>query len=206
MKALIVFTMLLTGAAAQAAKCPYVAYAVSPVECEMIHSQQQAAEAREERKEADLQADADKIEKAKQTPCGFNNPEHQLCARIAPSQITGPKGGTIQQLADGTMWVTIHVAGDPVTMELIPGMPTKETFNTVVITNRSDDDIVAGYRPQSDRLDIQGDCQSRTYQIMGGEVLSGKDGGGIPLGDIGIEDALHRVMPDTDTPISLYSR
>jgi hypothetical protein len=165
-----------------------------------------AAEAREERKEADLQADADKIEKAKQTPCGFNNPEHQLCARIAPSQITGPKGGTIQQLADGTMWVTIHVAGDPVTMELIPGMPTKETFNTVVITNRSDDDIVAGYRPQSDRLDIQGDCQSRTYQIMGGEVLSGKDGGGIPLGDIGIEDALHRVMPDTDTPISLYSR
>jgi hypothetical protein len=67
-----------------------------------------------------------------------------------------------------------------------------------MIVNLTESDIVDA--PQSERIQVEGECQSRTYQIMGVLPYSGKNGGGLP--DVNSaatepEGVLRKVMPDT---------
>lgn len=107
-----------------------------------------------------------------------------------------PNGNKLESLADGTVWAVIHPNGEMLAIQLDPStMPTDAGFETVMIINLPESDIVGA--PQSERIQIQGNCRSRTYQIMGVLPYSGKNGGGLPDVDSAAtepEGVLRKVM------------
>jgi hypothetical protein len=113
--------------------------------------------------------------------------------------VTLPNGNKVETLVDGTVWAVIYPNNTMLAIQLDPNsMPTDSGFRTVMIVNLPESDIVNA--PRSERIQIQGECQSRTYQIMGALPYSGKNGGGLP--DVGLaatepEGVLRKVMPDT---------
>ena len=112
--------------------------------------------------------------------------------------LTLPNGNKVETLADGTNWAVIHPNGEVLTIQLDPRtMPTSSGFHTVMIVNLPESDIVNA--PQSERIQVDGECQSRTYQILGVLPYSRKNGGGMPDVDsaAGPEGVLRKVMPDT---------
>jgi hypothetical protein len=112
--------------------------------------------------------------------------------------LTLPNGNKVETLADGTVWAVIHPNNEMLAIQLDPNtMPTSSGFHTVMIVNLPESDIVDA--PQSERIQVEGECQSRTYQIMGVLPYSGKNGGGMPVesGATEPEGVLRKVMPDT---------
>jgi hypothetical protein len=112
--------------------------------------------------------------------------------------MTLPSGNKVETLADGTVWAVLHPNNEMLAIQLDPNtMPTSSAFHTVMIVNLPESDIVKA--PQSERIQVEGDCQSRTYQIMGILPYSGKNGGGMPDTDLASqpEGVLRKVMPGT---------
>lgn len=113
--------------------------------------------------------------------------------------VTLPNGNKVETLADGTVWAVIHPNNEMLAIQLDPKtMPVSSAFHTVMIVNLPESDIVGA--PQSERIWVEGECQSRTYQIMGVIPYAGKDGGGLPdadSADTEPESVLRKVMPDT---------
>jgi hypothetical protein len=124
----------------------------------------------------------------------------------AVCKLTYPNGNTIQTLADGTTWATVRPGTDEqVSIRMFPSAPT---FRTVLIANR-DTDILNG--PQSDKIQLEGNCGARTFEIMGDEGMSGRNGSGYGMetaswGDL--VDAqggrqIHKVSPGSNVEIAL---
>jgi hypothetical protein len=113
--------------------------------------------------------------------------------------VTIPNGNKVETLADGTVWAVIHPNNEMLAIQFDPKtMPASSGFYTVMIVNLPESDIVGA--PQSERIRVEGECQSRTYQIMGVVPYAGKDGGGMPdvdSADTEPEGVLRKVMPDT---------
>lgn len=98
----------------------------------------------------------------------------------AVCKLTYPNGNTVQTLADGTTWATVL----PRTQRQVSVLmhPSAPTFRTILIANR-DTDIANG--PLSDKIQIEGDCAAHTYEIMGNEGMSGLNGTGYSMEDVG---------------------
>lgn len=113
--------------------------------------------------------------------------------------LTLPNGNKVETLADGTNWAVIHPNNEMLAIQLDPKtMPASSNFHTVMIVNLPESDIVNA--PQSERIQVEGECQSRTYQVMGVLLYSGKNGGGLPDVDSSFtepEGVLRKAMPDT---------
>jgi hypothetical protein len=95
-----------------------------------------------------------------------------------PCKLIYPGGTVIETLADGNTW--IELSG--VRVQVPKGWPFTSTFETYVIANLPPSDVVGA--PQSEGIDIQGDCQSRIYGIVTGAFFQGPNGTG------GISDVL----------------
>ena len=113
--------------------------------------------------------------------------------------LTLPSGNKLETLADGTVWAVIHPNNEMLAIQLDPNtMPTSSAFRTVMIVNLPESDVVGA--PQSERILVEGECQSRTYQIMGVIPYAGKNGGGLPDVDSGTtehEGVLRKVTADS---------
>lgn len=82
-------------------------------------------------------------------------------------------------------WVTLKSVG--ISFQVTPDMPTAGKFQTNVLRDLPGSDIIDG--AQSVKIQIWGDCRTRTYQIMGMLPYSGKMGSGTP-------DAEHATDPE----------
>lgn len=113
--------------------------------------------------------------------------------------LTLPSGNKLETLADGTVWAVIYPNSEMLAIQLDPStMPTTSSFHTVMIVNLPESDIVGA--PQSERIQVEGECESRTYQIMGVLPYSGKNGGGLPDVDSAVtepEGVLRKVTADS---------
>lgn len=92
--------------------------------------------------------------------------------------ITLPDGNTIETLPNGETWAILHIKGEPLGVQLTPNMPATGEFQTFLIRNLPESNIVGA--PQSVKIHILGNCQSKTIQIMGMLPYSEKMGGGLP--------------------------
>jgi hypothetical protein len=107
-----------------------------------------------------------------------------------------PNGVVMQTLVDGSTWATVRAnQDDQLSVQVNKAMPAEGVFWTNIIQNEPESDILNG--PKSEKIQIQGDCQTRTYEIMGGLLLSEKNGLGVPMGDWEMDGVLRRVIPDT---------
>lgn len=98
---------------------------------------------------------------------------------IARAQkLTLPNGNTIETLPNGETWATIYLQGKALAIQLTPNMPATGQFQTNLVQNLPESDIVGA--PQSVEIQIWGDCQTKTYQIMGMLPYEGKMRGGLP--------------------------
>jgi hypothetical protein len=113
------------------------------------------------------------------------------------SEFTSPSGWVIKQLSDNSVWATIKGADEPVSFQLSRDFPLSGTFRTNIIMNLPESDVVGA--AQSVEMQIEGDCQSKTWVPDIIENFSGKMGTGVITDSFaGGEDFnrnLRRVMP-----------
>lgn len=111
-----------------------------------------------------------------------------------PNIICNPKTGlTVQQLSDGEIWATIH----GISVQLDPSMPVSGYFRTNIVVNLPESDVLGA--PQSELIQIEGNCQSRTVTILGALPYAGKNRSGLPMVDLesGPEGVVRKVEPNT---------
>ena len=112
--------------------------------------------------------------------------------------VTLPNGNKLEHLPDGTTWVVLHPNNELLAVRVDQKvMPTASHFATVLIVNLPESDIVNA--PFSERIQVEGECSSMTYSILGVLPYAGKNGGGLPRADsaLGPENVMRRVMRDT---------
>ena len=73
--------------------------------------------------------------------------------------VTLPNGNKLETLADGTVWAVLHPLDQLLAIQVTDAMPTVSVFRTTIIINLPESDIVNA--PQSERIQIEGECQSR---------------------------------------------
>jgi hypothetical protein len=114
-----------------------------------------------------------------------------------PSEVTFPNGWVVKQLSDNTVWATIQGADEAVSFQLSRDFPLSGTFQTNVVMNLPVSDVVGA--PLSVKMEMYGDCQSKTYRSLGIADYSGKMGSGTLVGvfkeGFDYDDVLRRVMP-----------
>jgi hypothetical protein len=112
-----------------------------------------------------------------------------------PTKLSVPDTDSIQTLANGEVWVTIHPNGAPVAFEFLKGMPSDAGFTTEIVENLPASDMAGA--PQSVQIEISGDCSSKTYTILGMLPYSGKMRAGEPQTSLmtGPENVLKLVHP-----------
>jgi hypothetical protein len=111
-----------------------------------------------------------------------------------PCKLTYPNGNIMETRADGTTWVTIKKLD--IKFQVFSDLPVTGLFQTNIITKLPESDIIEA--PQFEKTNILGDCQSKTYQIMG--TLITDPNGFFDYGS-GPEDVKRRVIPDTPVDI-----
>jgi hypothetical protein len=111
------------------------------------------------------------------------------------AKLSMPEEDNVQTLANGEVWVTIHPNGAPVAFEFLKGMPTYAGFTTEIVENLPASETTEA--PQSVQIEISGDCQSKTYTILGMLPYSGKMRTGLPRPALmtGPENVLKLVHP-----------
>jgi hypothetical protein len=116
-----------------------------------------------------------------------------------PCKITYPNGNIMETGVDGTTWVTIKKLD--MKFQVFSGIPVTGLFQTIIITKLPESDLIEA--PQFEKTSIQGDCQSRTYQIWGTAIT---DPNGVFDSGIGPENVARRVIPDTpaDTVFNVF--
>jgi hypothetical protein len=111
-----------------------------------------------------------------------------------PCKLTYPNGNIMETRTDGTTWVTIKKRD--ITFQVFSGMPVTGQFQTIIITKLPEGDIIEA--PQFEKTSIVGDCQSKSYQIMGTAMT---DPNGVFDSGTGPENVARRVIPDTPVDI-----
>jgi hypothetical protein len=110
-----------------------------------------------------------------------------------------PNGVILATLVDGTTWMTIHGADEPVSFQISKGMVGAGNFRTNIIMNLPESDVVGA--PQSAKMMVEGECQSKTYVIDTITDFAGKMGSGlITTGFVGGDDferVARRVPPNS---------
>lgn len=114
-----------------------------------------------------------------------------------PCKITYPNGNTMETGADGTTWITIKKRD--IKFQVFSGIPVTGQFQTIIITKRPEGDIIQA--PQFEKTSILGDCQSKSYQIMG---TAKTDPNGVFDSGTGPENVARRVIPDTPVDIVFH--
>lgn len=114
------------------------------------------------------------------------------------TQMTLPNGNVISHLANGENWATIHIHGEPLAIQLLPGMPATGQFRTAIVRNTPDGSDIVG-APQSLEVQILGNCQSKTFQVLGTLPYEGKMRAGAPEVELGTgpEPVTRRVEPNS---------
>ena len=107
-----------------------------------------------------------------------------------PCKLTFPSGNIMETLADGTTWATIKKLD--IKFQVFSGLPTTGQFQTIIVTKLSQGDIIEA--PQFEKTIILGNCQSKTYQIMGTAIT---DPNGVFDSGTDPEDVARRVIPDS---------
>lgn len=110
--------------------------------------------------------------------------------------LTLPNGNTVETLADGEVWVTLHLGP---AFRITPDMPTAGQFRTAIVENLPESNIVGA--PQSMEIQILGDCQTKTFQVWGVLPYDGKMRAGSPEAQLatGPEEVTRRV--ETGSPM-----
>jgi hypothetical protein len=111
-----------------------------------------------------------------------------------PCELTYPNGNIMETRTDGTTWVTIKKRD--IRFQVFSGLPVTGQFQTIIITKLPEGDIIEA--PQFEKTSILGDCQSRSYQIMGTAMT---DPNGVFDSGTGPENVARRVIPDTPVDI-----
>jgi hypothetical protein len=114
-----------------------------------------------------------------------------------PCKLTYPNGNVMETGADRTTWVTIKKRD--IKFQVFSGVPVTGQFQTIIITKLPEGDIIEA--PQSEKTRILGDCQSKTYQIMGNAIT---DPNGVFNSGTGPENVARRVIPDTPVDIVFH--
>jgi hypothetical protein len=111
-----------------------------------------------------------------------------------PCKLTYPTGNIMETRADGTTWVTIKKLD--IKYQVFSGLPVTGQFQTIIITKLPNGDIIEA--PQFEKTIILGNCQSKTYQILGTAIT---DPNGFFDSGTGPENVARRVIPDTPVDI-----
>jgi hypothetical protein len=111
-----------------------------------------------------------------------------------PCELTYPNGNVMETRKDGTTWLTIKKRD--IRFQIFSGLPVTGQFQTIIITKLPEGDIVEA--PQFEKTSILGDCQSKSYQIMGTAMT---DPNGVFDSGTGPENVARRVIPDTPVDI-----
>jgi hypothetical protein len=114
-----------------------------------------------------------------------------------PCKITYPNGNIMETGADGTTWITIKRRD--IKFQVFSGIPVTGQFQTIIITKLPEGDIIQA--PQFEKTSIVGDCQSKSYQIMGTAMT---DPNGVFDSGTGPENVARRVIPDTPVDIVFH--
>jgi len=114
-----------------------------------------------------------------------------------PCKITYPNGNIMETGADGTTWITIKRRD--IKFQVFSGIPVTGQFQTIIITKLPEGDIIQA--PQFEKTSILGDCQSKSYQIMGTAMT---DPNGVFDSGTGPENVARRVIPDTPVDIVFH--
>lgn len=114
-----------------------------------------------------------------------------------PCKLTYPNGNVMETGVDGTTWVTVKKRD--IRFQVFSGVPVTGQFQTIVITKLPEGDIIEA--PQFEKTSILGDCQSKTYQIMGTAIT---DPNGVFDSGTGPENVARRVIPDTPVDIVFH--
>jgi hypothetical protein len=114
-----------------------------------------------------------------------------------PCKLTKPNGDFLATLADGSTWITIHPDGEPFAIRIAPNTwrTSPPEIHTFIAENLPESDIIGA--PESTKIEIDGDCQAKTYAIFSEFEFSGKMGTGGILGIHNFEPVLRNVMPGT---------
>jgi len=115
-----------------------------------------------------------------------------------PCELTYPNGNTMETRTDGTTWVTIKKRN--IRFQIFSGLPVTGQFQTIIITKLPEGDIIEA--PQFEKTSILGDCQSRSYQIMGTAMT---DPNGVFDSGTGPENVARRVIPGTPVDIVFHA-
>jgi hypothetical protein len=107
-----------------------------------------------------------------------------------PCKLTYPSGNIMETLADGTTWATITKLD--IKFQVFSGLPTTGQFQTIIMTKLPHGNIIEA--PQFEKTSILGNCQSKTYQIMGTATT---DPNGVFDSGTDPEDVARRVIPDS---------
>jgi hypothetical protein len=114
-----------------------------------------------------------------------------------PCKITYPNGNIMETGTDGTTWVTIKKRD--IKFQVFSGIPVTGQFQTIIITKLPEGDIIEA--PQFEKTSILGDCQSKSYQIMGTAMT---DPNGVFDSGTDPENVARRVIPDTPVDIVFH--
>ncbi len=96
----------------------------------------------------------------------------------AQKTLTLPNGNTVERLANGETWATIRPNGTPIAIQLTSGMPATGEFQTQIVMNLPESDILNA--PQSEDIALWGYCDTKTYTVIGVIPFSGKMRSGVP--------------------------
>lgn len=107
-----------------------------------------------------------------------------------PCKLSYPNGNIMETRADGTSWVTIKKLD--ITFQVFSGLPVTGQFQTIIITKLPEGDIIEA--PQFEKVTILGDCQSKSYEVLGTAIT---DPNGFFDSGTGPEDVARRVIPNT---------
>jgi hypothetical protein len=107
-----------------------------------------------------------------------------------PCKLTYPNGNVMETGADGTTWITVKKRN--IKFQIFSGIPVSGQFQTSIIAKLPEGDIIEA--PQFEETRIFGDCQSRTYQIVGIAIT---DPNGFFNTETGPENVVRRVIHDT---------
>jgi hypothetical protein len=103
----------------------------------------------------------------------------------------------ITKLSNGEIWARIQIR-PLIAVQLLSGMPATGQFQTHIVMNLPESDIVNA--PQSEDIAIWGNCQSKTYTVIGVMPYSGKMRSGIPAYpelERGPEGVTRRIQPNS---------
>lgn len=91
------------------------------------------------------------------------------------------------------IWQKVESRGPELYVRTNGAYPSGDSFDTYIVSNLPESYIVGA--PQSEMVEVEGNCETHTFHLMGSISFAGKDRSGVVMGSTPPETIVRKVVP-----------